>query len=155
MVLCCSKRIEDPRMLGRTSHSLHSILFIAVAATIAGADGPNDMEKFAEHKQDWLRRFIDLNGGVPSHDTIGRVLGLIKPKQFQDAFLNWISSLSSMRDGNGTPIFVPIDGKTMRGSSTNDDKSDMLHIVSAWAWQHGITLGQVAVDSKSNDAALM
>ena len=79
------------------------------------------------------------------------MLGLIKPKQFQDAFLGWISSLSSLHDQDGRPIFVPIDGKTMRGSYTNADKSDMLHIVSAWASQQGITLGQVAVDSKSNE----
>jgi predicted transposase YbfD/YdcC len=130
---------------------LHSILFIAVSGTIAGADGPEDMEKFAEHKQEWLDQFIDLSRGIPSHDTIGRVLGLIKPKQFQDAFLGWIGSLSKLHDAGGNPIFVPIDGKTMRGSYTEADKSDMLHIVSAWASQQGITLGQVAVDSKSNE----
>lgn len=145
------EQVDDPRIAGRTIHSLHSILFISVAATVAGADGPEDMAMFAEHKQDWLEQFIDLSNGVPSHDTIGRVLGLIKPKQFQDAFLAWIGSLSSLHDADGKPIFVPIDGKTMRGSYTNADKSDMLHIVSAWASQQGITLGQVAVDSKSNE----
>lgn len=145
------EQVEDPRVAGRTTHSLHTILFIAVAATIAGADGPEDMAKFAKRKQGWLKHFVDLSRGLPSHDTIGRVLGLIKPKQFQDAFLDWISSLSSLHDQDGKPIFVPIDGKTMRGSYTNADKSDMLHIVSAWASQQGITLGQVAVDSKSNE----
>lgn len=143
--------VEDPRVVGRTTHSLHSILFIAVTATIAGADGPEDMEMFAKRKRDWLEQFIDLADEVPSHDTIGRVLGLIKPKQFQDAFLAWSGALSSLHDRDGKPIFVPIDGKTMRGSYTNADKSDMLHIVSAWASQQGITLGQVAVDSKSNE----
>ena len=122
-----------------------------MAATIAGADGPEDMEKFAERKQGWLENFVDLSYGVRSHDTFGRVLGLIKPKQFQEAFLAWIGSLSSLRDAADQPIFVPIDGKTMRGSYKNSDKSDMLHIVSAWASQQGITLGQVAVDSKSNE----
>jgi predicted transposase YbfD/YdcC len=143
--------VEDPRVVGRCTHSLHAILFIAVTATVAGADGPDDMEKFAKRKRDWLERFIDLSHGVPSHDTLGRVLGIIKPKQFQDAFLSWISSLSSLRGQDGKPIFIPIDGKTMRGSYTNADKSDMLHIVSAWASQQGITLGQIAVDSKSNE----
>ena len=145
------EQVEDPRVVGRTTHSLHTILFIAVTATIAGADGPEDMEKFAKRKQNWLKRFVDVSRCVPSHDTLGRVLGLIKPKQFQDAFLNWISSLPSLHDQDGKPIFIPIDGKTMRGSYTNGDKSDMLHIVSAWASQQGITLGQVAVDSKSNE----
>jgi predicted transposase YbfD/YdcC len=143
--------VDDPRVVPRCTHSLHSILFIAVTATIAGADGPEDMEKFAVRKQDWLGRFIDITRGVPSHDTLGRVLGMIKPKQFQDAFLNWIGSLTSLRGQNGKPIFIPIDGKTMGGSYTNADKSDMLHIVSAWASQQGITLGQIAVDSKSNE----
>jgi predicted transposase YbfD/YdcC len=147
----CFEHVEDPRVVGRTTHSLHTVLFIVVAATIAGADGPEDMEKFAKRKRDWLKRFVDMSRGVPSHDTIGRVLGLIKPKQFQDAFLNWIGSLSSLHDRDGKPIFVPIDGKTMRGSYTKADKSDMLHIVSAWASQQGISLGQVAVDSKSNE----
>ena len=147
----CFDQVEDPRVLGRTTHSMHTILFITVAATISGADGPEDMEKFARRKRRWLEQFVDLSRGLPSHDTIGRVLAMVKPKQFQDAFLNWISSLSSLRDQSGNPIFIPIDGKTMRGSYTNADKSDMLHIVSAWATQQGITLGQVAVDSKSNE----
>jgi predicted transposase YbfD/YdcC len=147
----CFQVIDDPRVLPRCTHSLHTILFVAVAATIAGADGPEDMEKFADRKRDWLEQFVDLSDGVPSHDTIGRVLGIIKPRQFQDAFLSWISSLSSLQDQEGNPIFIPIDGKTMRGSYKNADKSDMLHIVSAWASQQGITLGQVAVDSKSNE----
>ena len=143
--------VDDPRIVPRCTHSLHTILFLIVAATIAGADGPEDMEKFAKRKSGWLKQFVDLTGGVPSHDTIGRVLGLIKPRQFQDAFLGWISSLSSLQDQDGNPIFMPIDGKTMRGSYKNADKSDMLHIVSAWASKQGITLGQVAVDSKSNE----
>ena len=147
----CFELVDDPRVVGRTTHSLHTVLFIAVAATIAGADGPEDMAKFAALKKDWLKQFVDLRNGVPSHDTFGRLLGLIKPKQFQDAFLMWISSLASLQDNDGKPIFIPIDGKTMRGSYSNAEKSDMLHIVSAWATQQGITLGQVAVDSKSNE----
>lgn len=144
-------QVDDPRVVGRTTHSLHTILFIAVAATLAGADGPEDMEKFAERKQAWLKHFVDLSGGVPSHDTLGRVLAMIKPQQFQDAFLAWIGSLASLQDHDGQPIFVALDGKTMRGSYRQADKSDMLHIVSVWASQQGVTLGQVAVDSKSNE----
>ncbi len=144
----CFQAVDDPRVVPRCTHSLHTLLFIAVASTIAGADGPEDMAKFANRKAQWLRRFVDLEDGVPSHDTMGRVLGAIQPNQFQEAFLSWISSLASLRDSEGKPIFMPIDGKTMRGSYTKADKSDMLHIVSAWASAQGITLGQVAVDSK-------
>lgn len=147
----CFQAVDDPRIVPRCTHSLHVILFVAVASTIAGADGPEDMAKFAKRKAQWLRRFVDLEDGVPSHDTMGRVLGAIQPNQFQEAFLSWISSLASLRDSEGKPIFMPIDGKTMRGSYTKADKSDMLHIVSAWASAQGITLGQVAVDSKSNE----
>ena len=143
--------VDDPRVVPRCTHSLHTILFVAVAATVAGADGPEDMSKFAKRKAEWLKQFVDLSGGVPSHDTFGRVLGAIQPKQFQDAFLGWLSWLSSLQDQAGHPIFVPIDGKTMRGSYKNADKSGMLHIVSAWASKQGITLGQVAVDTKSNE----
>lgn len=143
--------IEDPRVVGRTTHSLETILFIAVTATIAGADGPEDMAKFAERKRAWLERFIDLSNGVPSHDTLGRVLSLVKPSSFRDAFLKWVNSLCNLRHGDGSPIFMPIDGKTMRGSFDNADKSDLVHIVSAWATHQGISLGQVAVDSKSNE----
>lgn len=143
--------VDDPRVVPRCTHSLHTILFVAVAATVAGADGPEDMAKFAKRKAEWLKQFVDLSGGVPSHDTFGRVLGAIQPKQFQDAFLGWISSLSSLQDQDGNPIFIPIDGKTMRGSYKNADKSGMLHIVSAWASKQGLTLGQVAVDTKSNE----
>ena len=76
----CFQAIDDPRIVPRCTHSLHSILFVAVAATIAGADGPEDMAKFAKRKNQWLKRFVDLTDGVPSHDTIGRVLGVIQPK---------------------------------------------------------------------------
>ena len=143
--------VDEPRLDRKKRHELLDILFISVAGTIAGCDGPSDIVSFATTQLDWCRKFVPLANGVPSHDTIGRVLGLIKPKQFQDAFLEWIGALSSLCDADGKPIFVPIDGKTMRGSYTNADKSDMLHIVSAWAAQQGVTLGQVAVDSKSNE----
>ena len=72
--------IDDPRVVPRCTHSLHTLLFIAVASTIAGADGPEDMAKFAKRKAQWLKRFVDLEDGVPSHDTLGRVLSAIQPR---------------------------------------------------------------------------
>jgi predicted transposase YbfD/YdcC len=127
------------------------ILFISVAATIAGADGPTDIADFAEQKLAWCRKFVRLKNGVPSHDTIGRVLSLIKPDQFQKAFLDWIASFADDDGEDGEPRFVPIDGKTLRGSGGAKDRSNPLHVVSAWATKQGLTLGQVAVDSKSNE----
>ncbi len=149
----CFEVVEDPRVVGRCDHPLHSILFLVVAAVISGADGPADIEHFGKEKREWLERFVDLPHGVPSHDTIGRLLSLIHPQQFQEALLSWIKRLRSERSAatGAGPIFVPIDGKTARGSYTDAGKTDALHIVSAWATDHGLTLGQVAVDSKSNE----
>jgi predicted transposase YbfD/YdcC len=146
----CFEIVEDPRVQGRCDHPLESILFLVVAAVIAGADGPSEIEDFGKEKQDWLARFVELPAGVPSHDTIGRVLALIHPGQFQQALLDWLTQLRG-QTREGGPLLVPVDGKTVRGSATGPGKTDALHIVSAWASEHGLTLGQVAVDEKSNE----
>lgn len=151
--------VEDPRIDRAKCHRLMDILFISVAATIAGADGPSDIADFARQQLAWCRKFVRLENGAPSHDTIGRVLALIKPDQFQTAFLDWITSFTChLRETTGSdeagpmpPRFVPIDGKTLRGSGGGKDRERPLHLVSAWATQQGITLGQVAVDAKSNE----
>lgn len=146
----CLEIVEDPRVAGRCDHPLDTILFLVVSAVIAGADGPSEIEEFGREKQDWLERFVELPAGVPSHDTIGRVLALIAPGQFQQALLDWLTQLRGQtRDGG--PVLVPMDGKTVRGSATGPGKTNALHVVSAWASEHGLTLGQVAVDEKSNE----
>lgn len=147
----CFESIEDPRVTGRCDHPLDSILFLVVTGVIAGAEGPADIEEFGIDKEDWISQFVDLPAGIPSHDTIGRVLSLIKPDQFQSALLDWVNCLRAENADEDGPIRVQIDGKTARGSYTDIDKSNALHIVSAWASQYGLTLGQVAVDSKSNE----
>lgn len=146
--------VEDPRIDRTKVHALMDILFICVAGTMAGADGPTDIADFAKEQLAWCRKFVPLKNGVPSHDTIGRVLAAIKPDQFQEAFLDWVASFASERDednGNDEPTFVPIDGKTLRGSKGAKHRSKPLHLVSAWATKQGLTLGQVAVDTKSNE----
>lgn len=143
--------VEDPRINRTKYHQLIDILFISVAGTIAGCDGPTEIADFAREKLAWCRKFVSLENGVPSHDTIGRVLSLIKPDQFQTAFLDWIASFACDRDEDGEPRFIPIDGKTLRGSGGAKHRSNPLHLVSAWATKQGLTLGQVAVDSKSNE----
>jgi predicted transposase YbfD/YdcC len=149
----CFDSVEDPRVAGRTVHPLNSILFLTVAGVIAGADGPEEIETFGDEKLEWLSQFADFEEGIPSHDTIGRVLSIIKPVQFQAALLQWHAHLckSNQGDNDNAPVHVAIDGKTARGSYTMADKSDALHIVSAWATENGVTLGQVDVDSKSNE----
>jgi predicted transposase YbfD/YdcC len=142
--------VVEPRVERTRAHNLIDILFISVAGTIAGCDGPTDIASFASTQLDWCRKFVPLKNGVPSHDTIGRVISLVKPEQFQKAFLDWIATLTTDDESTG-PKFVPIDGKTLRGSGGGKDRDNPLHVVSAWATQQGITLGQVAVDSKSNE----
>jgi predicted transposase YbfD/YdcC len=142
--------VDEPRLDRRKRHELLDILFISVAGTIAGCDGPSDIASFATTQLDWCRKFVPLANGVPSHDTIGRVISLIKPEQFQKAFLDWVAELASGDQIEG-PQFVPIDGKTLRGSGGAKHRDNPLHVVSAWATQQGMTLGQVAVDSKSNE----
>jgi len=144
------QEIDDPRIERSKIHPLLDLLFLSVTATLAGADGPSDIEAFGKEKLDWLRRFVELPGGIPSHDTIGRVFASIKPDQFQKTFLQWIETLTSKNPTEG-PQLIPIDGKTVRGSYTESDKSNPLHLVSAWATKQGITLGQVATDKKSNE----
>lgn len=143
--------VEDPRISRTRVHDLIDIIFIRVAATIAGCDGPTEIADFAGEKLSWFRKFVKLENGVPSHDTIGRVLSLIKPDQFQRAFLDWIASFIRDAGEDDEPRFVPIDGKTLRGSRGAKHRSNPLHLVSAWATKQGLTWGQVAVDSKSNE----
>ena len=142
--------VGEPRVERTKIHGLIDILFISVAGTIAGCDGPTDIASFARTQLAWCRKFVTLKNGVPSHDTIGRVISLIKPHQFQKAFLDWVAALATDDKSDG-PRFVPIDGKTLRGSGGAKHRDNPLHVVSAWATQQGMTLGQVAVDSKSNE----
>lgn len=149
----CFDQVDDPRVQGRIVHPLNSILFLVVAAVIADCDGPEEIEEFGSDRVGWLSRFADFANGIPSHDTIGRVLSLIKPDEFQTALLAWHQRLcqSYHEASSDQPLHVALDGKTARGSYTNLEKSDAIHIVSAWATEHGITLGQTQVDSKSNE----
>ena len=149
----CFEVVEEPRVAGRCDHPLNSILFLTVAAVISGADGPADIEDFGIEKREWLEQFVDFPAGIPSHDTIGRLLSLIKPQSLQEALLAWIAELRQKRseDASDGPVVVAIDGKTARGSYTDSGKTNALHIISAWATEHGVTLGQSSVDSKSNE----
>lgn len=149
----CFEIVEEPRVAGRCDHPLNSMLFLVVAAVISGADGPADIEDFGIEKRAWLEQFVEFPAGIPSHDTIGRLLSLVKPQSLQDALLAWISELRHKHCENASdgPMVVAIDGKTARGSYTDPGKTNALHIVSAWATENGVTLGQSSVDSKSNE----
>lgn len=142
----CFGRVEDPRLERQKKHRLLDIIAIAVCATIAGADGWAAIALYGRSKEAWLRTFLQLDNGIPSHDTFGRVFSLLDPQAFQDAFREWVSIIQGKIKG-----VVAIDGKTICGSHDRANGKQAIHIVSAWAVESGISLGQVKVDDKSNE----
>lgn len=141
-------KLEDPRLKNHNfRHKLGDILIIVVLATICGADGWMEIERFGLAKEEWLQTFLELPNGIPSHDTFGRVFSLLNPKKFEDCFLNWIKSL----DVNLEKEIIALDGKTVRGSGNKKEKQNPIHLVSAWAAQNRLMLGQVKTAVKSNE----
>lgn len=138
-------KLKDPRRRHRRLHLLQDVLVIALCAVIAGAQDWQDIETFGRKRRDWLARFLDLPHGVPSHDTFERVFDRLDPRAFQACFRDWVRAV---RQALGIK-HVAIDGKTLRGSGTA--RLGPLHLVSAWATDQGLSLGQVAVDAKSNE----
>lgn len=139
--------IKDTRQQAKVRHLLIDILFIAVAATIANAGDWEEVEIFAKKREEWFRKFLELPNGIPSHDTFERVFRWIEPKQFEKCFVHWVREIAEL----AARSVVAIDGKTMRGAFDTDDKKSPIHIVSAWASENGMVLGQVKTDEKSNE----
>lgn len=139
--------IPDLRQDGKVKHKLIDILFIAVAGTIAGSDSWEDIEEFAEEREDWFKKYIELRNGIPSHDTIERTFSWIEPKYFEKAFISWAEELSQKSKGD----IVAIDGKTARSTYDNQLGKSPIHIVSAWLDSNKMVLGQVKTDQKSNE----
>ncbi len=138
--------IRDPRQRRKVEHDLVEVLVVAVNAVLVGADTFVEIELWAKEKQDWLRQYLRLENGIPSHDTFGRLLGLIDPDEFEAAFCRWAKSiLPALGEGR----VVAIDGKTSRRSGKVDGTP--LHLVSALAADAGLVLGQRATAAKSNE----
>jgi predicted transposase YbfD/YdcC len=125
-------------------------MVICVAGIVCGCDGPTAIHRWARNRQDWLVEFLSLPNGVPSRDCIRRLLLAVKPEAFQRCFQSWIAS-AFVPDGSGGKRLIAIDGKTCCGSHDADKQLGPLHIVSAWASEEGIALGQVATEAKSNE----
>lgn len=139
--------LADPRIEDRCDHKLIDILFIAVCAVICGADGFTDMEEFGIAKESWLRQFLELPAGIPSHDTFGRVFARLKPTEFQRCFLSWVRAVSDVTESE----IVPIDGKKVRRSHDRASGQRAIELVSAWARANRLMLGQVKVSEDSNE----
>ena len=138
--------ISDPRQAGKVEHDLVELLVIAVNAVLVGADTFVEIELWAQERLDWLRGYLRLENGVPSHDTFGRLFGLIDPDEFEAAFRRWASAIIPKL---GDDAVVAIDGKTSRRSDKVD--ATPLHLVSAFAAGAGLVLGQRATAEKSNE----
>jgi predicted transposase YbfD/YdcC len=139
--------IEDPRCAGKVAHRLIDILVIAVCAVIACAESWDDIALYGRNKLSWLRTFLSLANGIPSHDTFRRVFMLIDPDAFEACFSKWAQSFTEAFDRE----VVAIDGKTLRRSFDRGRAQGPLHLVSAWASEQGLVLGQREVDGKSNE----
>ncbi len=139
--------IEDPRIDRTKRHNLIDIITIAVCAVICGADGWVAIETYGCAKYEWLKTFLELPNGIPSHDTFARVFTHINPQQFQSCFLDWMKSIQKITSGE----VVAIDGKTLRSSYDESSDQSAIVMVSAWATTNRLVLGQVKVDEKSNE----
>src|SRR6476646_10341881 len=142
--------LDDPRHTRNRRHLLVDIAVIAVCGIICGCDGPTAIHRWAKHRESWLALHLALPNGIPSRDCIRRLLIVLKPESFQRCFQAWIAD-AILIDSNNRGRLVAIDGKTCRGSHDGAKGLGALHIVSAWASEEGIALGQVATEEKSNE----
>lgn len=138
--------LTDPRIERTRVHDLFELVVVALCGTIAGADSWADIERFGNNRLTWLRTFLRLEGGIPSHDTFGRVFARLDPAELVACIQRWLDDV-----GREIGKHIAIDGKTLRRSFDKAAGRNPLHLVSAWACETRLTLGQVAVDSKSNE----
>src|SRR5579871_2150607 len=139
-------QVEDPRVERSKLHRLRDIIILAICGVICGAEGWVEIEEFAKAKEAFFRELLDLPNGIPSHDTFGRVFGLIDPKQFEASFVQWVQGISKTVKG-----VVAIDGKTLRHSHDRGAGKQALHLVSAWSVENRLVLAQLATEQKSNE----
>ncbi len=142
--------LNDPRSTVNRKHVLGDLIVICIMAVIAGADGPLAIGTWAQNNQPWLQQRLTLPNGIPSHDTIGRLLGALKPSAFQACFESWIATIK-VTQGVVDLNQIAIDGKVLRRSHDRRNDLGPLWLVSAWAVDRGVSLGQLATDEKSNE----
>jgi len=140
--------LDDPRIERTKRHHLLDILTIALCGVLCGADSWVEIEQFGTAKLEWFRTFLDLPNGIPSHDTFGRVFAALDATQFQQAFVHWVQAVMPPLAAGDV---VAIDGKTLRRSHDRARGKGPIQLVSAWAASHHLVLGQMAVDTKSNE----
>ncbi len=139
--------LEDPRATHLTDHKLIEVIIIAICGVICGAETWTDIELFGNERQEWLKEFLELKNGIPSHDTFGRVFARLDPEQFQARFAGWVQAVFQVTKGE----VVAVDGKTARRSHDRRQGKEAIHVVSAWATTNHLVLGQRTVEEKSNE----
>ncbi len=143
----CLEMVADPRVNRSKRHKLVDILIIALCGFLGGCESWVDVELFGIAKQKWLEKFLELPHGIPSHDTFGRVFALLQPQQLAGVLQQFVQAVTGSLQGQA----VAIDGKTLTGSAESTTAKEALHLVSAWATQHGVVLGQMATEDHSNE----
>lgn len=139
--------LPDPRIERTKRHELIDIVTIAICAVLCGAEGWTDVEAFGRIKKKWLKQFLKLPHGIPSHDTFGRVFAALEPEAFQRCFIAWVQQVAHLTAGQ----VIAIDGKTLRRSHDSAKGKSPLQVVSAWATANRLVLGQVNVADQSNE----
>ncbi len=139
--------LEDPRAEYLLEHQLLDIIGLTICAVICGADTWVDIEQYGKAKESWLSGFLELPNGIPSHDTIARLFAALNPAALQDCFLSWVKAIAQLSEGE----VMAIDGKTLRHSYGQGGRKGAIHMVSAWASQNRLVLGQEKVDEKPNE----
>jgi len=139
--------LTDQRIFLKIRHKLIDIIVITLCAVISGADEWTEIAQFGRAKEKWFRNFLELPSGIPSHDTFGRVFAMIRPEEFERCFLTWVSAAFE----NIAPQVISIDGKTMRHSYDRSSNKAAIHMVSAWATENRLVLGQIKTEEKSNE----
>ncbi|HLX54443.1 MAG TPA: ISAs1 family transposase [Aquella sp.] len=147
----CFGAIKDKRIDRTKDHALLDIIALTLFAIMSGAQTFEEIEQFGELHINWLKEFLKLENGIPSHDTIGRVLGFIEPQELISSFMHWIGKIKNLALEN----VVAIDGKTMKGSHSASRGLKALHILSAYSCANGLSLGQLKVDGKTNEITVI
>ena len=141
------EELPDPRTGNAKTHIFLEILIIAILAVICGADGWSDVELFGKTKKAWLKTFLKLPKGIPSHDTFGRVFAKLKPEEFRKRFIEWVQAVETLTAGQ----VIAVDGKKLRRSHDQQAGKAAIYMVSAWATENQLVLGQTKVADKSNE----
>lgn len=139
--------VKDYRQEGKIKHKLTDIILLTICGGLAGYDGWDGIYDFGTRRLDFLKSYGDFSLGIPSADTISKVMGMINPQELQRCFVEWMQACHKLTDGE----VVAIDGKTVRGSYDKSKGKDAIHMVNAYATVNGVCLGQHKVDSKSNE----